>query len=180
MTGCPHHPGATLGPSSLGHSLGPQAAGRQWPRRPVCPGSQPFPEKALQEHLALCRPPRCCLLTDCWTNCGEPAAVWTLARGSGECNLGFPGFLSGKWAPTTSREKAPHKPRFPTAATPTLQGQILLGFQCELPNGQRFPPVKWKRSPRWGQGTALPSGPTQGPRPKGTQGLLSGFPSAFA
>lgn len=112
----------------------PQAAGRQWPRRPMCPGSRPFPEKALQEYLALSRPPSCCLRKDCWTNCGEPAAIWTPALRPWRVQPGIPRV---RFWQLGNNHLQGEGSCFPTAATPPSRAKPSWDFSasCRMVKG---------------------------------------------
>lgn len=72
----------------------------------------------LEEYLPLCRPFSCYLLKDCWTNCAEPAAIWTFDQRFWTVQPGVP--RAPLWQPGTDhlQETVPLLPNRSPAQPP--------------------------------------------------------------
>ena len=135
------------------------------------PGAFPR-DRPPEECLPSCCHFSCCRLEGSWTRDWAPAAIWTLGPGLSPVQTGGPQgpsrTIRHQPSPGSSPPLLPKRsPAHPPGAKAPFR------FQCQLLNGQRFPPAKQNTRPCWGQGSVLPSVPTQCPRQRGTQGILS-------
>ena len=137
-------------PSCLGQNQAPPAARGQWPKQPgphahchwysVHSGPWPFPGIVPEECLPSCRHFSRCRLEGSWTSDWAPATIWTLGPKLSTVQTWGPQGPSLTTRHQHLQEAVPLLPKRSLAHPPGAKAQ--LRFQCELLNGQRFPPAK--------------------------------------